>query len=294
MLREGRLDMKQPDIMFEQLKAKDYNIAHEILSQDINSGEDLLRELTDEPESLTAAFLDEKLVGLAQIEAKVPQSYLVVFVAPSFRRQGIGSTIVKYAEDMFQKGGTQSIMSAIHADNESSLAFARKHGYNSYYSSTFMQRTGTPFPIETLSIRPYTDEDYLASQALYAKAFHEMRVRVGSFPNSVVAKPSESNRKSWKEDSANRFVYIENGEIAAHGHLHGNELGSISVRTDLQGQGIGKKFIMYLCNELYQRGNETVNLWCVVGNHAKNIYDSLGFKEKYIAEYQYKTLQSIE
>ncbi|HCL03609.1 MAG TPA: GNAT family N-acetyltransferase [Lachnoclostridium phytofermentans] len=283
--------MNQSDIRFEQLKEKDFNNAREILKQDNDSGDDLLRELSNEPESLTAAFLGDNLVALAQIEKTVPQSYLVVYVAPNFRRQGIGSEIVKYAENMLLVGGTQSIMSAIHADNDSSLTFARKHGYNNYYSSTFMQRTGEPFPIEAIPVRPYTDEDYLASQALYAEAFHEMRVRVGSFPNSVIAKPSENNRKSWYEDSSNRFVYVENGEIAAHGHLHGNELGSISVRTDLQGRGIGKKFIMYLCNELYQRGYETVELWCVVGNYARNIYDSLGFKEKYIAEFQHKTLQ---
>lgn len=282
--------MKQSDIRFEQLKEEDNNIAREILKQDNNSGDDLLRELSNDPESLIATFLGETLVGLAHIEKTVPQSYLVVYVAPNFRGQGIGSAIVKYAEDMLQEIGAKSIMSVVHADNDYSLAFARKHGYDNYYSSAFMQRTGDSFPLEELPVRPYTDEDYLASQALYAKAFHEMRVQVGSFPNSVIAKPSENNRKSWKEDSVNRFVYMENGEIAAHGHLHGNELGSISVHTGLQGRGIGKKFIMYLCNELYHRGYETIELWCVVGNYARNIYDSLGFKEKYIAEFQHKTL----
>ncbi|ABX43550.1 GNAT family N-acetyltransferase [Lachnoclostridium phytofermentans] len=282
--------MDPSDIRFEQLKERDYPIAREILQQDIDSGEDLLRELSNEPESLTATFLGEKLVALAQIEKTIPQSYLVVYVAPNFRGQGIGSAIDKYAENILQESGTASIMSAIHANYDSSLSFARKHGYDHYYSSAFMVRTGEPFPLEMLHVRPYTDEDYLASQALYAKAFHEMRVRVGSFPNSVIAMPNENNRKSWKEDSKNRFVYMEDGEIAAHGHLHGNELGSISVRTDLQGRGIGKKFIMYLCNELYQRGYETIELWCVVGNYARNIYDSFGFKEKYIVEFQHKTL----
>lgn len=281
--------MKQSDLRFEQLAVEDYAIAQEILKQDMNSARDLC-ELTNKPGSLIATFFDEKLVGLAQIETTLPQSYLFVYVAPSFRRQGIGSAIVKYAENLFQEGGTQSIMSAVHADNDSALAFARKHAYNNYFSSTFMQRTGTPFPLESLPVRPYTDEDYLVSQALYAKAFHEMRVRVGSFPNSVIAMPSDSNRKSWNEDSENRFVYMENNEVVAHGHLHGNELGSISVRTDLQGHGIGKKFIMYLCNELYRRGYETVDLWCVVGNYARSIYDALGFKEKFITEFQCKKL----
>lgn len=283
--------MKLSDIRYERLKEKDYDLAQEILKQDIESGEDLLRTLTEEPELLIATFLGNKLVALAHVEKPASQSYLVVFVAPQYRRQGIGSAMVKYAEDILQEGGTQTIGSSVHVNNNSSLSFARKLGYNKYFSSALMQRTGEPFPLGTLPVRPYKDEDYIASQALSAKAFHDMRVRVGCFPDSVIAKPSEKGRKEWNEDAKNHFVYEENGEIVAHGHLSGNELSSISVHTDLQGRGIGKKFVMYLCNELYLRGNGTVDLWCVIGNYGRNMYDSLGFKEKYIAEFQHKILQ---
>jgi mycothiol synthase len=125
---------------------------------------------------------------------------------------------------------------------------------------------------------------------MYATAFHEMRVRVGCFPDSVIAQPSEKERRAWKEDAENRFVLEINGQIVAYSHLSGNELSSISVRTDFQRLGIGRKFVMYLCNEIYQRGNAKVDLWCVVGNYARNLYDILGFKEKYIKEFIRKTL----
>jgi mycothiol synthase len=62
------------------------------------------------------------------------------------------------------------------------------------------------------------------------------------------------------------------------------------IEEDFQELGIGRKFVMYLCNEIYQRGSATVDLWCVVGNYARNLYDSLGFKEKYIMEFMRKTL----
>jgi ribosomal protein S18 acetylase RimI-like enzyme len=139
-------------------------------------------------------------------------------------------------------------------------------------------------------VRLYSDEDYLTSQSLYAAAFHEMRVRVGCFPDSVIAQPSEKERGAWNEDAGDRFVYEINGEIIAYSHLSGNELCSISVRTDFQGLGIGRKFVMFSCNEIYQRGSEKVDLWCVVGNYARSLYDSLGFKEKYIMELVRKTL----
>lgn len=282
--------MKIADIRYERFHEKDADAAKELLSNDVDVGEDILRVLARAPELFTTAFMGDKLVALAQVNEPAPQSYCTVFVAPQFRRQGIGSALVKHAESELRAGGAQKVRSSFRAGHPSSLAFARKHGYDNYFSSTLMQRTGDPFPLEELPARQYMDEDYPATQSLYAKAFHEMRVRVGHFPDSVVARPSEKERSAWKEEAEDRYVYELNGEVVAYSHIWGNELSSISVRTDLQGQGIGRKFAMYVCNEIYRRGHAYVNLWCVVGNYAKNLYDSLGFKEKYTMQYIRKTL----
>ncbi|NOU86180.1 GNAT family N-acetyltransferase [Paenibacillus sp. LMG 31460] len=282
--------MNIANIRYEQLIEKDYNVAKALLSYDVDVGENILRVLAEEPELFITAVIENKLVALAQVNEPAAQSYLTVFVDPSFRKQGIGSAMVKYAETKLLAGGTQLVRSSFRAGHPSSLTFSRKLGYDKYFSSALMQRTGAPFPLEELPVRQYTNVDYLASQSLYATAFHEMRVRVGCFPDSVIAQPSEKERKAWKKDVEDRFVYEINGEIVAYSHLSGNELSSISVRTDLQGLGIGRKFVMFLCNEIYQRGSANVDLWCVVGNNARNLYDSLGFKEKHIMEFMRKTL----
>lgn len=277
-------------IRYEHFSEKDYNVARELLSFDVDEGEDILRVLAGEPELFITAFIDDKLVALAQVNKPASESYLTVFVAPQFRGQGIGSALVKYAENELLAGGTKKVRSSFRAGHQSSLAFAHKLGYEKYFSSALMQLTGNPFRLEELPVRLYSDEDYLASQSLYATAFHEMRVRVGCFPDSVIAQPSEKERRAWKEDAENRFVYEINGEIVAYSHLSGNELSSISVHTDFQRLGIGREFVMYLCNEIYQRGSAKVDLWCVVGNYARNLYDSLGFKEKYIMQFMRKAL----
>jgi len=282
--------MNISDIRYEQFSEKDYHAARELLSYDADASEDMLRVLDDEPELFITAFIEDQLVGLAQVNNPAPQSYLTVFVAPLFRRQGIGSAMVKYAEDELRAGGTQKVRSSFRAEHPTSLAFARKLGYDNYFSSVYMQRAGESFPLEGLPVRLYTDEDYLPSQSLYATAFHEMRVRVGCFPDSVIEQPSEEGRRAWKEDAEDRFVYEYNGEIVAYSHLYGNEISSVSVHTDYQGRGIGRKFVMYLCNEIYRRGSAAINLWCVVGNDARNLYNSLGFKEKYTKEFIRKTL----
>ncbi|OPA79092.1 GNAT family N-acetyltransferase [Paenibacillus selenitireducens] len=277
-------------IRYEPFSEKDYNAARELLSYDVDASEGILRVLDEEPELLITAFIEDKLVALAQVNEPASQSYLTVFVSPPFRRQGIGTAMVKYAENALRVGGTQKVRSSFRAGHQSSLAFARKLGYDKYFSTAYMQRAGDSFPLKELPVKQYTDEDYLLSQSLYAIAFHEMRVRVGCFPDSVIEQPSEKGRRAWKEDAENRFVYEINGEIVAYSRLCGNEISSISVRTDYQGLGIGRKFVMYLCNEIYQRGSGTVDLCCVVGNDARNLYDSLGFREKYIMELMRKTL----
>lgn len=282
--------MNKADIRYERFSEKDYNAAKQLLSSDVDGGEDNLRVLAKEPKLFISAFIEDKLVALAQVNEPASQSYLTVFVAPQYRRQGIGSAMVKYAETELRAGGTQKVRSSFRSGHPSSPAFALKLGYDIYFSSAFMERTGGLFPLEELPVRPYTDEDYAASHSLYAKAFHEMRVRVGCFPDSVIAEPSEKERSAWKEDAENRFVYEINGEVVAYSRISGNELSSISVRTDLQGLGIGRKFVKYLCNEIYRRGSANVNLWCVVGNYARNLYESLDFKEKYIMEFRRKTL----
>jgi mycothiol synthase len=125
---------------------------------------------------------------------------------------------------------------------------------------------------------------------MYAKAFHEMRVSVGDFPDSVIEQPSENMRKYWAKTANERLVYIQDGMIVAYAHIDGDEIGSVSVRYQYQGQGIGRNFVKYISNKILDEGNDAVSLYCVVGNKARSLYDSLGFQKVYTAEYVTKSI----
>lgn len=278
------------ELLYKEISENEYAVVKEMLLQDMETSEDFLWALQNEPKTLTVAYIESEIVAVARIIPGKKASCLIVFVAPQYRRKGIGQSVVQYGENKLHKEASK-IMTNFHADNEVSKRFARRFGYEREFLIAYMKHTEGRFAIDELPVRLYIDEDYPQSHALYAQAFHEMRIKVGDFPDSVVEQPSEKNRKAWNEDAANRFTYKENDEIAGHGHLVGNEIGSVSVRTDLQGRGIGKKFVMYLCNEIYNRGYKEVVLWCVVGNNARKLYDSLGFRELYIAEFAYKSIQ---
>ncbi|GKX66375.1 GNAT family N-acetyltransferase [Inconstantimicrobium mannanitabidum] len=277
-------------LIYKQISENEYAVVREMLLKDMKTNENFLWALHNQPETLAVVYIEREIVAVALIIPGKKVSCLIVFAATQYRRKGIGKSVVQYYENKLCKE-TSKIITNFHADNEMSKKFARKLGYERNFSSAYMKHTQGKFAIGELPVRLYIDEDYPKSHALYAQAFHEMRIKVGDFPDSIVEQPSERNREAWSADTANRFTYEENDEIAAHGHLEGNEMGSVSVRTDLQEQGIGKKFVMYLCNEIYNRGYKEVVLWCVIGNNARELYDSLGFRELYIAEFAYKCIQ---
>lgn len=275
------------EFLYKEVSENQYDEVRDMLLEDMETSEEFLWALSNEPETLRATYLEGKIVAVAIIVPGKNISCLIVFVSPQYRRKGIGKSMVHYGEKILRKEPCK-IVTNFHADNKVSKAFASRFGYEREFSSAYMKHTEGPFEIGEIPVRAYVDEDYPESHSLYAQAFHEMRISTGDFPNSTVEQPSEKNRESWQEDAANRFTYEENHEIAGHGHLEGNEIGSVSVRRDLQGQGIGRKFVMYLCNEVYNRGYKEVVLWCVVGNGARKLYHSLGFKDMYIAEFAYK------
>lgn len=80
--------MNATDIRYERFSEKDDTAAKELLSYDVVAREDFLRVLAQAPELFITAYMEDKLVGLAQVNKPVPQSYLNVYVAPQFRRQG--------------------------------------------------------------------------------------------------------------------------------------------------------------------------------------------------------------
>ena len=151
-----------------------------------------------------------------------------------------------------------------------------------------MKYSGSKFEITVLPVRGYCDEDYSTAHGMYARAFHEMRVRVGDFPNSIIEEPNDKMRNHWEKTSDERFVYIMNNEIVGYAHVEGNEIGSISIKPEMQGKGIGRDFVKYICNKLIDDGMAPIILFCVVGNWAKNLYTSLGFQEVYTADYSMK------
>ena len=230
-------------------------------------------------EGLYAVCLADTVAGLALLEDDV-HSFLYVYIFPGFRGRGCADLAVTALERRIKAEPLLCVSSSYRSDCAAAKRLAEKHGYVKKYASALMEYRGEGFPEPELPIRHYRDEDYPEAFAMYAEAFHVMRLGTGCFPDSAVRQPSEQERAYWAEHADDGYVYLSGKEIIGHARLDGNELGVVSIKISHQGKGYGRAFVRYLVNRILEKGEGRPVLWCVVGNRkARALYDSLGFQE---------------
>lgn len=254
-----------------------------------DAGEELLIEIRNKSDDLHSILMNEKLVGLTLVE-KGKTGYLYIFVDPTHRHKGIASKVLTDCERLLREGGSSEILTSYKSNNEISKYFVSKFSYKTKFRSKYMTYTGDTFKLPELSIRNYLAEDYSRAFRLSSKAFHVMRLSTGYFPESKIAEPTEESRTFWTKTVNERFIYTDGDEIIGHARVVDNEIDSISIRSDYQGKGFGRNFMKYICNQVLNSGHDSVALYCVDGNVAINLYESLGFKEVYTAEFSVKQL----
>lgn len=251
---------------------------------------DFARAVLDGDESIYVLLDGELAVGCAQL-IKANNAYLYVYTFPMYRGKGHGKRAHALLEATLRDGGSEKITTCYLSRDKNAARFAKALGYKRQFASVYMEYEGEDFSPDDIAIRPYRDEDYDTAHALYAEAFHRMRVSTGDFPDSIVEKPSDKMKKAWADTADERLVCLKDDAVIGYAHLDGCELASISIAPEYQGMGYGRKFVRQTVNILRERGHKKVSLCCVVGNkNANALYMSLGFKAVYVNDYAYKTL----
>lgn len=253
-----------------------------------DADEEFLSAFRSKDENVYCIYDNEQLVGMLEFLID-KNSFIYIYVEPIFRDKGIGLSVLKLCEDILLSKNVEKLGTRYRADCKRFKAFANKNGFNRKFTSQYMKYLDGRFDVPELPIEQYQDKYYESAHEMYANAFHEMRINIGDFPDSVVEQPSDIMRKNWANTSNERFVYIVDNKIVGYAHVHGNTIGSVSIRKEFQGQGIGRNFMKFLCNKIYDEGHSVVSLFCVLGNKkAKNLYYSLNFKNVYTSEYAIK------
>ena len=260
-----------------------------MIAADTVSGMLFSRLYRDMQNGCSMIYADGALSGVLLRARSGDVYYRMVFIDLRMRRKGIGTAVMHMAEEELE-GSTEVLTAFYNFADGGAVAFAAHLGFQRFYDCTYMEYAGGKQPTLELPVRQYRDADYLEAEDVRAQAFHRMRVQVGDFPNSVPTQPSEKGRKAWKADAENFFLYELDGEIVGVGHLFEDEISSVSVRIDHQGQGIGSRFVPYLMNVILDRGYACVHLDCVVGNPARRLYDRLGFQALYTQRFVQKKI----
>ena len=238
----------------------------------------LLEEISENSKELFAIRSGDTVVGLSYISDEA-RAFVYVYIFPPYRKQGFGELALIAAEQQIKTTPLERIATAYNSSSAAAKRLSEKHGYVKKYASALMEYRGDAFEEPDLPVRKYRDEDFEAAAILSAEAFHVMRLSTGCFPDSVVAQATEEDRKYCAENAENEYVVELNGEIVGYGAIDGAEIDEVSIKIPHQGKGLGRAFVKFLTNRVLEKG-EVPTLWCVVGNvKARNLYDSLGYRE---------------
>jgi len=231
----------------------------------------------DRPDCVYVARLDSRLAGYLAINGFGRRTHAALYVAPAFRRRGIGTALLRLADGLF--AGNEAVELACGVcmeDDREAIQVLYRHGYYRGHGAFTMERRGGPLPESDHVIRLYEDADYPAWHRVYESAFWPMRAATKQLPVYYFP-PSEKERQRLAASREDHYVLIAEGGIAAIGGvLDMHPL--VAVRHDLQRRGYGRAMMSFLVNEIMRRSGEpVVELGLVQGNPAQFLYESLGF-----------------
>lgn len=249
----------------------------QLISDNSMARMDIIRSLDENPEFGKLVIDNGEIIAVGAFTGFSKKSKLNLYVSADRRNEGIGTKLLSSIEDVMRNGGVEEIVCS-YVDNEIERKFIYKNGFTNWFFSNHMVYEKDKFimPLETGEIRNYSDDDYSVCQKVYSEAFYRMGQMVGF--ETTLSKPSEKERESFKNNADNMFVLVENNSIVASATIDENELDLVAVAVDEQRKGYGEKITRFCVNELMNRGNNQVVLWCVEGNPAKHLYDKMGFK----------------
>ena len=256
---------------------------------DREEAEDFYEEVADGSDEVFAVGYGDEIIGLAYIGCEKKDS-VYVYLFREYRGRGLGYPAAQAAERALPKT-VETVEIGYDLRDPVAKALAEKMGYRRKFASAKMVYEGGLLEESPLPVREYRNEDFLEAWTTSAEAFHRMRLSTGCFPESTVGTPSDEKRAYWTETANERLVLELDGEIVGCAHISGNELSVVSIKISRQGEGLGRKFVSYLVNRIIEKKIGAPVLWCVVGNvKARNLYESLGFREVCRYEFAEKKL----
>lgn len=229
--------------------------------------------------------LEDKIVGFLVLEIHARTSQIICYVSPSYRRQGIGSTLLEYGKEKLRNLDPNTIWLFFRSDIGNSAQFYQKRGGLPWYSyhlmiyekenrvlSKGLEKT-TNFDEVIPYHHDYFDE-YLETRAC---AFFELNTLIDSRPYDERERREDIYKWADKQKD-NIWLFMKGGKIVGSIAIYDGFFDEIFVNTEYQHLGCGSEIVKWALS--YCNTKDWEPMLCVVtGNqHAINLYGKNGFR----------------
>ncbi|MBR5679418.1 MAG: GNAT family N-acetyltransferase, partial [Clostridia bacterium] len=255
---------------------------------------DKLREYASEPEKLFALEQEGTAVSTEPVgwmylhipdEAKY-SAFVYIYVAPAFRRQGIGRWVYREAEKKLLESGCDWWSS--YPPSDASDAFCRSVGFTytntNYHMVWYGDERMPDLPAD--GIRPIEERDIPEGPMIWNREYARIHRELGIPYDETEYAPEqiENDRREIREHPErwnNVFVLEADGGPTAYGAVfrEGDGVGAVAVDYALRNRGYGTRMTAYLTRECIRRGFAHPYLYCEAGNDsALHVYGKLGYR----------------
>lgn len=125
-----------------------------------------------------------------------------------------------------------------------------------------------------LTCVPFTKEDFEEYKNMYNACFYEMRKALERKPYHYLESPDQ-----LKDKSEEIRLLMKEGELVGSVACYGNEVDDLVVKQKFQGQGYGKKLLLYGMERIRCRSSEPIVLHVTEWNRqAVQMYQNTGFE----------------
>jgi len=253
-----------------------------LIQLEMGFGENELKFLTEKCEVLIVYENNDKLIGFSffrTLENHTQTGNCYTYVTPSMRNQGIGSKLHTEIFDIAKEAGIMHFATRIVTDGESELDFYKKRGYRNWYALIDMKRDAQPAENPGVTMLPYSDDYFEAYAKGEREAFYEMRKHHNFIPY-YACEVNEETKKEFHDDlTGNTYVLTDSDEfLGAVTVTDQGYIDDLFVAPEHQGNGIGRKLILFAINKARDNGAQSIKLDVVKWNtRAANLYRSVGF-----------------
>jgi ribosomal protein S18 acetylase RimI-like enzyme len=243
--------------------------------------------------SCVLRYAGDVLVGFAGMYCwgDVTEVELVILVHPDYRRQGIGRGLLHAVVVLCRERGVRQLLLVVPRELPGSAAFARQAGARHVRAEYTMDldTSKIPAPAPTthaVELRRAGAEDIPVMATIAGAAF---KVPFDEEQHTLARLMRDSARTTWLAALDGLPVGViqsadDDGRIFI---VH------FAVRTEMQGQGIGRQMLLAIVRGLLDTGRQRITIEVETDNeHALGLYESCGFVMVNVTDYEQVALET--